>query len=211
MLNPVRPPKRPLIKHRPKPAETSQSCQFLLVFAQDKQPALPITNNSAKKCTKPTKPQQNQRKSPQKGGGVYSTQAGQSGPPSGRCLAGCGHSAVRSQKQKRTAPSQSGQNARNGRWPLACVLLLWRERLSNLPGLMSHVCLSLSTPGRGRLRLPASNEWPMMMSAEHESAAPLTGEWLVRRALARCPRSAKCTMPGDRASLYAVMGTLRWR
>ena len=43
------------------------------------------------------------------------------GPPSGRCLAGCGHSAVHSRKQKADPPpSQSGQNSRNGRWPLAC-------------------------------------------------------------------------------------------
>ena len=70
-------PKRPLMKHRPKPAETSQSYQLLLVFAQDKQPAIPIANYSAKCCTKHTKPQQNPRKSPKKGG-LYSTQTGQS-------------------------------------------------------------------------------------------------------------------------------------
>ena len=37
------------------------------------------------------------------------------GPPNGRCLAGCCHSAVRSRNQKRTAPSQSGQYTRNAR------------------------------------------------------------------------------------------------
>ena len=43
------------------------------------------------------------------------------GPPNGRCLAGCCHSAVRSRNQKRTAPSQSGQYTWNARWPLACI------------------------------------------------------------------------------------------
>ena len=42
------------------------------------------------------------------------------GPPSGHCLAGCGHSAVRSREQKRPPSSQSGQNSQNGRWPLVC-------------------------------------------------------------------------------------------
>ena len=49
------------------------------------------------------------------------------------------------------------------------------------------------------------------MPTEHESAAPLTDEWLVRRALTRCPRSAKCAVSGDQTSRYAVMGTLRRR
>ena len=57
-MHPVRPPKRPIKKHRPKLAKTSPNCHFSSVFAQDKQPALPVANNSATFYTKHTKPQQ---------------------------------------------------------------------------------------------------------------------------------------------------------
>ena len=65
------------------PTQTSRNqpkLLVLLVFAQDKQPALPLTNNSAKICTKHTKLQQNPQKiTPKKEGcPLYSTQTGQS-------------------------------------------------------------------------------------------------------------------------------------
>ena len=79
-----------------------------------------------------------------KRGAVLHTNRPIAGPPtSGRCLAGCGHSAVRSPKQKRTVLSQRGQNTRNGHWPPACVLL-WQVRLHAGVGLPSSLRPSLA-------------------------------------------------------------------
>ena len=123
MLTPVRPPKRPIKKHRPKVAETSRNGHFSSVFAQDKQPALPVANNSAKFDTNAHKPQQNPVKN-HKNEGFYSPQTGQSQGHLAAValhLAGCGHSAVRSHEQKADPPIS--ERPKQPEWPLAASLL----------------------------------------------------------------------------------------
>ena len=68
------------------------------------------TDNSAKFYTNHTKPQQKPIKS-QKCGILLATNRPIAGPPNGRCLAGCGHSAVRSREQKRTPHLRAAKTA----------------------------------------------------------------------------------------------------
>ena len=124
LLNPVRSPKRPIKKHRPKQAETNPNCHFKLRF-RTRQVARPssreqqriILHNTHKTPAKHTKNHKNE--------GFHSPQTGQSQGHRAAVAspaAAIRQSAHNSQRKKRSPPSQCGQNTRNGRWPLACVL-----------------------------------------------------------------------------------------